>query len=136
VRALTLAAPPVGVRIVAAGTVALACWLAFRLLTAKLTVGDLGVKVRGVLYDAEIPWAELEAVELEPSGRSLRLLVWGVMAPHTLQLRTRSRTLRPVAAITHVDDEELGRAMGAMRVRLGAWSIPDQRRREESVTSA
>ncbi|MDQ1706662.1 MAG: hypothetical protein QOF18_3028 [Frankiaceae bacterium] len=135
VRVLTLATPPLGIRVAAAGAVALACWTAFRLLTSKVTVGDLGVRVRGVLYDADIPWAHLESVDVSPSGRPLRLLVWGVMQPHTLRLRTGSRTLRPVAAITTVDDEGLERAIGAMRVRSGASGIPQQRQPQESVTS-
>ena len=135
VRALTLAAPPLGIRIVAAGAVAFASWTAYRLLTAKLTVGDFGVKVRGVLYDAHIPWSDVRSIDVVPSGWALRWLVWGVMQPRTLRIGTRSRVLRPIAAITHGDDEEVARAVGAMRVRVGAWMVLDQHSQREPVTS-
>ncbi|MDQ1696991.1 MAG: hypothetical protein QOJ03_2344 [Frankiaceae bacterium] len=135
VRLLTLADPPLWVRVVAAGVVAVSCWIAYRLLTSQVVVGDHGVEVRGVLYDAEIPWAHLESIDVKPSGVPLRALVWGVMQPHTMRLRTGSRTLRPVAAISHADDEELSRAIGAMRVRVGAWRVPAQRQSQETVSS-
>jgi hypothetical protein len=135
VRLLTLADPPVWVRVVAAGAVAVSCWIAYRLLTSRVVVGDHGVEVRGVLYEAEIPWAHLQSIDVQPSGVPLRALVWGVMQPHTMRLQTGSRMLRPVASISHADDEELSRAIGAMRVRLGAWRVPTPRQSPETVTT-
>jgi hypothetical protein len=131
VRALTLGSPPLAVRLPAAAGVALACWVAYRLLTARVTVGATGVEVRGVLYDATISYAELEAVDVARSGQLLRGLVWGVMQPQTLTLHTASRRLRPIATIGNVDDETLERAIGAMRVRLGAGRAPAQRQPHE-----
>lgn len=136
VRVLTLAEPPVALRVAAAAVIALSCWVGYRLLTARVTVGDHGVEVRGVLYEALIPWTDLDSVDLLPSGRPLRALVWGVMQPHTLRFASGTRTLRPIATITHADDEELARAMGAIRVRAGAWNIPAQREAKDPVTSA
>jgi hypothetical protein len=127
VRVMTLANPPLAVRAVAAGSVAISCWVAYRLLTARVVIGDHGVEVRGVLYEAEISYADLTSVEVEPASVPLRALVWGVMQPHTMRLATGSRTLRPIASVSHVDDEEMARAVGAMRVRLGAWRVPTQR---------
>src|SRR4051812_14990465 len=68
VRTLTLASPPVALRVAAAAVIALACWTSYRLLTAAVTVGDAGVRVRGVLYDADIPWADLHSVSVEDTG--------------------------------------------------------------------
>ena len=53
-----------------------------------------------------------------PSGLPLRLLVWGVFSPETLTLRAAGRRLRPVAAITGPDDDELRQAMRTMETRL------------------
>jgi hypothetical protein len=94
-----------------------------------------GVRVRGVWYEATIPWRELHDVSVEPSGWAVRALVWGVMQPRTLRLRTSTRTLRPLAAVSHDGDDELDRALGAMRVRLGAWGVPAQRQPEAGVDS-
>jgi hypothetical protein len=127
VRLLTLGAPPVPVRVVAAALIALAGWTAYRLLTASVTVGDRGVRVRGVFYDADVAWAELESVSVDRSGWALRTLLYGVFEPHTLLLSARGRRLRPVAALSRVDDEAVARAVGAMQVRLGAWGVPQPR---------
>jgi hypothetical protein len=128
VRLLTLTAPPLAVRAAAAGGVAAAAWLVYRLLTARIVVDEPGVHIRGVFYEADIPWAELNAVDVAESAWPVRWLVWGLIQPHTLSLRTSARTLRPVAAVSHVDDEELSRAIDAMRARMsahfGATSTP------------
>src|SRR3954470_18586837 len=79
VRLLTLGHPPLLLRLAAAASVALASWVAYRLLTARVVVTDDGVEVRGVLYDAEIPWTQLEAAETAPAAGALRALVWGLM---------------------------------------------------------
>lgn len=135
VRVLTLGQPPLAARLGAAAGVAVACWVGYRLLTARVAVGDGGIEVRGVLYEGLIPWTDLQAVECGPAPRALRMLVWGVMQPHGLVLHGRGRTLRPIAAVCGANDEELQRALGAIRVRLGAWGAPAQRRPQESVTS-
>ena len=136
VRVLTLGHPSLWERVSAAVAVAAASWVAYRLLTARVVVGDGGVEVRGVLYEGQISWADLEGVETGPAHGAVRALVWGVMQPHGLVLRGRTRTLRPIGAVCHADDEDLVRALGAIRVRLGAWGVPSQREPQESMTSA
>ena len=135
VRVLTLGHPRLWERAGAAVAVAAASWVAYRLLTARVVVSDGGVDVRGVLYEGQVSWAELERVETGPAPRAVRALVWGVMQPHGLVLHGKSRTLRPIGAVCHADDEELVRALGAINVRLGAWGIPTQREPQESMTS-
>jgi len=122
VRLLTLGSPPAWARIAAAGGIALAGWIAYRLLTAKLVVGEDGLHVRGVFYEADVSWVELDEVSRTPSGLPLRLLVWGVFSPETLTLRASGRRLRPVAAITRDDDDELRQAVRTMQARLQGWS--------------
>lgn len=135
VRILTLDHPPLPGRLAAAGGIAVASWVAYRLLTARVAVTDSGVEIRGVFQEGHVPWTELESVETGPAPRALRLLVWGVMQPHGLTLCGRSRTLRPIAAVCRADDEDLMRALGAIRVRLGAWGVPAQRELRETVSS-
>jgi hypothetical protein len=127
VRALTLGTPPIPIRVAAAAMIALACWTSYRLLTASVTVGEAGVRVRGVLYDADIPWQDLHTVTLEPSGGAVRLLLWGMIAPRTVTLVCGDRILRPVGMLSGPEDEEVDRAVGAMRVRSGVWRVPAQR---------
>jgi len=121
VRLLTLTAPPTWLRAVAAGGIALAAWIAHRLLTAKLVVGEDGLHVRGVFYEADVAWADIDEISRTPSGLPLRLLVWGVFSPETLTLRASGRRLRPVAAITRSDDDELRQVMHTMQTRLRGW---------------
>jgi Bacterial PH domain len=123
VRLLTLGAPPTWLRLLAAGGIALAAWVAYRLLTAKLVIAEEGLHVRGVFYDADVEWAELDEVSRTPSGLPLRLLVWGVFSPETLTLRAAGRRLRPVAAITRDDDDELRTVMNAVQNRLRAAQL-------------
>jgi hypothetical protein len=124
VRLLTLGTPPTWARVIAAGAIAVSAWIAYRLLTAKLVVGEDGLHVRGVFYDADVAWADLDEVSRTPSGLPLRLLVWGVFSPETLTLRASGRRLRPVAAITRDDDNELRRVVQTMQTRLQGWSAP------------
>jgi hypothetical protein len=135
VRLLTLGRPAPAIRITAAAAIAAAAWVAYRLLTSRVVVNDAGVEVRGVFYEGQIRWSDLETVEIATVSRPLQALVWGVMQPQGLVLRGRSRTLRPIAAVCPADDEELLRALGAIRVRLGAWGIPAQRQTQASVTT-
>jgi len=135
VRVLTLGAPPVAERVAAAGVVAVCCWVAYRLLTVRMTVTDSGVNVRGVFYDAELPWSDMHGVELTRASAGMRLLLLGVMQPQVVALRLGKRVLRPVASVSGTDDDELERAVGAIRVRLGAWRVPTQRQPREHVTS-
>ena len=121
VRLLTLTSPPTWLRLVGAGGVAVAAWVAYRLLTAKLVVSEDGLHVRGVLYEADVAWADLDAVSRTPSGLPLRLLVWGVFSPETLTLHASGRRLRPVAAITRDDDDDLRTVMHAVQTRLRGW---------------
>jgi hypothetical protein len=127
VRVLTLGAPPVAVRAAAAGVVAVSCWTAYRLLTAKVVVDENAVHVRDVFYEATVPWAELQSVELVPATLPVRLLVWGVMSPNGVRLQGRTRALRPIAMLSAHDDEQVERAVGAMTVRMGAWRVPEPR---------
>jgi hypothetical protein len=131
VRVLTLGSPPVALRLAAAGVVAVACWTAYRLLTAKVTVTEDGVRVRGVLYDADVSWAELDTVIVRPASWPVRLLMWGVLRPQSVALSGASKVLSPIAMLSAPDDEEVDRAVGAMRVRSGAWRVPVQRDSEE-----
>ena len=124
VRLLTIGSPPVDLRVAAAALVAGACWTAYRLLTCKVVVSETGVAIRGVYYDADVTWEEILSVERATSGPVVRLLMWGVMSPHSVALVGRSRTLRPLALLSHADDDEVDRALGAIRVRAGAWRAP------------
>jgi hypothetical protein len=127
VRTLTLGTPPVALRAGAAALVALACWTAYRLLTASVTVGESGVRVRGVLYDADVPWADLHSVSLDDATGPVRFLLWGILSVRTVTLVCSGRILRPVAMFSGPDDEEIERAVGAIRVRSGVWRAPVQR---------
>lgn len=132
VRVLTLGTPPIPLRLAAAVVIALACWTAYRLLTAAVTVGDAGVRIRGVLYDAEIPWADLHTVTVAPSTGAIRFLLWGMTTPRTVTLVCSDRILRPVGLLSVADDEDVDRAVGAMRVRSGVWRVPVQREPDQA----
>lgn len=134
VRLLTLGTPALTVRVIAAAGIAVGAWIAYRLLTSKVTVSDGGVVVRGVFSEGQIAWSELETVEVVAAPLHLQALVWGVMQPHALVLHGRTRSLRPVAAMCRPDDEDMARAVGAIRVRLGAWGIPAQRTIDSHAT--
>jgi hypothetical protein len=129
VRVLTLADPATWLRLVAAGGIALSAWTAYRLLTARLVVSEEGLHVRGVFYDADVTWADLDAVSRTPSALPLRLLVWGIFSPESLTLHVAGRRLRPVAAISGADDDELHRVMTTLEARLRGW--PARRRVED-----
>jgi hypothetical protein len=135
VRILTLGDPPLAARLAAAAAVAVACWIGYRLLTARVVVDEAGLEIRGVFHEGRVLWTELDSVETGPASLGLRLLVWGVIRPHGLVLRGRSRTLRPIAAVCRDDDEDLMRALGAIKVRLGAWGVPSQDRKESAARS-
>ena len=127
VRVLTLTTAPLALRAATAGVVAIAAWTSYRLLTARLCVDESGVTVRGVFYEAEIPWADVRSAEIVPARRVVRGLVRGIMQPHHIELRTSTATLRPVVAIGPADDDEMRRAVGAIRARVGSLNIPHQR---------
>jgi hypothetical protein len=135
VRSLTVLHPSVPVRVAAAAGVALAGWCAYRLLTARVVVAESGVHVRGVLYDADIAWTELDQATLTPASRPLQFLLLGILRPYSLALRAGVRTLRPIAAISSDDDVDLRRAVRAIEMRAGTWRLPSQRTPEEPVTS-
>ena len=136
VRALTLGTPPIPLRVAAAAVIALACWTSYRLLTASVTVGESGVRVRGVLYEADIPWADLHTVSIAPAGGAVRFLLWGMVAPRAVTLVCSGRILRPVGMLSGPDDEDVDRAVGAMRVRSGVWRVPAQRQAADEGVSA
>lgn len=127
VRVLTLGTPPAAARVAAAGAVALACWTAYRLLTVKVTVGATGVHVRGVFYDADLGYDALQTAAVGEPTWPVRLLVWGLMRPNGVELRTSKGTVRPLALVSVDDDDEVERAVMAIRVRTGAWRMPTQR---------
>jgi hypothetical protein len=124
VRVLTLGTPPIVVRLGAAGVVAVACWTAYRLLTVRVTVGEDGLHVRGVLYDADVSWAQLDAVIVRPASWPVRLLLWGIVKPHTVSLAGPAKVLRPVALLSGPDDDAIDRVVGAIRARSGARLMP------------
>jgi hypothetical protein len=126
-RVLTWTTPPLAVRMVAAGVVAGACWVAYRLLTARLVVRDGGLHIRGVLGDVDLTWGQIAAVDVGPASRVVRFLFGAALPAQTLLLEVAGRKLRPVACLSHPEDDELRRALGAVRVRTGAWSVPPQR---------
>ncbi len=134
VRVLTLTHPPVAARAAAAAGVAAAAWIAYRLLTVRLTVADDGIHVRGVWYEADIDWADVQAGGIAPATPALRALLWGVMAPQTLELRTTRGTLRPLVAVGPEDDDDLRRAATAVRLRIAGWTVPAQRSPDGRVT--
>lgn len=137
VRGLTLGSAPVAVRVAAAALIAGACWTAYRLLTARLVVDGDGVHVRGVLYDADLPWSMVEQADVVPASRPVRALVWRVMQPHTLELRAAGARIRPVVTLGPADDHELRLVMSAIRAYLGSSAhVPAQRRAEERTPSA
>jgi hypothetical protein len=121
VRVLTLGSPLLAARLAAAGTVAVMCWTAYRLLTVKVTVSEDGVHVRGVFYEADVAWSQLDGVIVRPAGVAVRLLLWGVIKPQSVVLAGSTRALRPVALISAPDDDAIEKAIGAIKVRSGAW---------------
>lgn len=136
VRALTLGSTPLALRVAAAALVAIACWAAYRLLTARIVVDADGIHVRGVMYDADLPWHQVRSATVVPAARPLRALVWGVMKPHTLELHTTSAArLRPVVTLGAPDDHELRLVMGAIRAYLSSVNVPMQRQPHEATTS-
>ena len=136
VRTLTLGSTPLALRIAAAAVVAVACWSAYRLLTARLVVDAEGIHVRGVLYDADLPWTQVRSATVVPAARPVRALVWGVMQPHTLELHTTAATrLRPVVTLGAPDDHELRLVMGAIRAYLSSVNVPMQRQPEPASTT-
>ncbi|HEU5034314.1 MAG TPA: PH domain-containing protein [Mycobacteriales bacterium] len=139
VRVLTWVTAPTAVRVLVAGVVAVACWAGYRTLTARLVIGADGIRVRGVFYDAQIPWRELRAAELRPANAGIRLLMWGLFPPHALELQLGSGALRPLAALGRRDDEQLRRALIAIRGHLFSARVPEQRRahqQERATTSS
>lgn len=127
VRVMTLGSPPATVRVPAAAVIALACWTAYRLLTVRVTIGDTGLHVRGVLYDAHINYAELGSVSHDEPGPAIRVLVWGAMKARAVTLVAAGRTMRPLALLSFADDMDIDRAVDAILVRTGAFRIPSQR---------
>jgi len=119
VRVLTLGSPPVPARAAAAALVALCCWIAYRLLTVKVTLGEASIHVRGVLYDADVSYDDLESAVVAAPGWAVRALVWGVMRPHAVEFRTRTGRVRPLALVSAADDDDVQRALRALLVRCG-----------------
>jgi hypothetical protein len=136
VRGLTLGTAPLALRVAAAAMIAAACWTASRLLTARLSVDGDGIHVRGVLSDADRTWTGVQSADVVPAARPSRALVWGVMQPHTLELRTPGARLRPVVTLGASDDHDLRLVMSAIRAYLSSSGVPAQRRSPESVTTA
>jgi hypothetical protein len=136
VRVMTLGTPPAVVRVLAACAVALACWTAYRLLTVKVTIGETGVAVRGVFYDAEIGYGELHGVSHSEPHPFVRVLVWGMMRARAVTFVGSGRSMRPLALLSFADDVDIDRAVDAILVRTGACRVPAQRRRSESGVTA
>jgi hypothetical protein len=66
----------------------------------------------------------------------VRFLLWGMVAPRAVTLVCRDRILRPIGMLSGPDDEEVDRAVGAMRVRSGVWRVPAQREPADQGVSA
>ena len=132
VRVMTLGTPPAVVRVLAAASVALACWTAYRLLTVKVTIGDSAVVVRGVFYDAEIRYDDLSTVDHSEPHPVVRALIWGAMKARAVTLVGGGRRMRPLALLSFAEDMDIDRAVDAMLVRTGAYRIPAQRHSAES----
>jgi hypothetical protein len=135
VRVLTLGTPPAAVRLVAAAAVALAAWVGYRLLTVRVVVGDASIQVRGVFYDADIDYSEIADAEETSPHWAVRAVVWGLLRPTAVRLRTSSAALRPLALISAPDDEDVAKLLHAIRARSGAWRMPTQREPAESLSS-
>jgi hypothetical protein len=135
---LTLGTPPVAARVGAAAVVAISCWVAYRLLTVKVTLGEASIRVRGVFYDAMVSYDELEAAVVAAPGWTVRALMWGLMRPHTVELRTRNAKLRPLALVSAADsdDDDVQRVLRALFVRCGTRLTPAKLDRSESSASA
>jgi hypothetical protein len=127
VRVLTLGNPPTAARVAAAGVVAVAAWSAYRILTAKVTVTPDSLHVRGVLYDADIPLRDLQSVTVHAAPWPVRLLVWGVLSPRSIHVRAGARVLRPLALLSHEDDDDIDEALRALMLRCGTRVVPAQR---------
>jgi hypothetical protein len=136
VRIMTLGTPPAALRIVSAAAVALACWTAYRLLTVKVTIGDSGVVVRGVFYDAEIGYDDLRSVNHSEAHLIVRALIWGAMKARAVTLVGAGRTMRPLALLSFAEDMDIDRAVDAMLVRTGAYRVPVQRQSTETGVTA
>jgi hypothetical protein len=132
IRVLTIGTPPAPMRVVAAGMVALSCWTAYRLLTVKVTIGAERVHVRGVFYDADIPYGDLRTVTHAEPSWAVRALVWGTMQARAVTFVVANRTMRPLALLSVADDVDIDRAVDAILVRTGACRVPAQRRPEEA----
>jgi len=127
IRVMTIGAPPVALRALAAGVIAVACWTAYRLLTVRVTIADTEVHVRGVFYDANISYAELRSVSHAEPGFAVRALIWGAMQARAVTLVAAGRTIRPLALLSFAEDMDIDRAVDALLVRTGAFRIPAQR---------
>jgi hypothetical protein len=136
VRVLTLGTPPVAARVAAAAVVALSCWIAYRLLTVKVTLGDTAIHVRGVFYDADLSYDELETAVVAAPGWAVRALMWGVMRPHAVELRTRVGRVRPIALVSTADDEDVHRILRALLVRCGTRLMSQRDAVEQQTTSS
>jgi hypothetical protein len=127
VRVMTLGTPPAAIRVLAACSVAMACWTAYRLLTVRVTIGSHAVAVRGVFYDAEVSYDDLRGVSHDEPGLAVRALVWGTMKTRAVTLVGPNRTVRPLALLSFHDDIDIDRAVDAILVRTGACRVPAQR---------
>jgi len=119
VRVLTLGSQPGAARVGAAALVAASCWIAYRLLTVKVTLGETSIHIRGVLYDADVDYDDLETAVVSAPGWAVRGLMWGIMRPHAIEFRTRTGRLRPLALVSVEDDDEVHQALRALLVRCG-----------------
>ena len=137
-RVLTWTTPPLAIRAFAAGVVAGACWVAYRLLTARLVVRDRGLHIRGVFADRDLSWTHVTGVTVGPANSAVRFLFGAAMPAHTLLLQVGGRTLRPVACLSHPDDDELPVLTGDLLdlERTGAWAVPSQRQGPPSRVTA
>jgi hypothetical protein len=124
IRVLTLGSPPAAARVAAAGIVAISCWVAYRLLTVKVRLDEASIHIRGVFYEADVTYDELEAAVVAAPSWAVRGLLWGVMRPHAVELRTRHGRVRPLALVGAPDDDDVQRMIRALLVRCGTRLMP------------
>ena len=58
---------------------------------------------------------------------TVRALLWGLMRPHAVELRTRHGRVRPLALVGAADDDDVHRMIRALLVRCGTRLMPSQR---------
>ncbi len=111
--------PPMHVLVPVTAAVAGSAWVLWRLLSARVTVHDDGLILRGVTEDTQIPWSALTDVTIDDAPWWARLLMWGVMTPYAVTLHVAGGAkLQPVALWAASEDAYVVDAVSLMRTRV------------------